>query len=100
EIVPPAAEVDAGEDHLAEAARRERLELGENGARRQAPTAPAGHRDDAERAEEVAALLDLQKGARLAVERPGTEGLDPGLVPAAGDLHPLQARRLGGRGLA
>ena len=99
EIVSPAAEMDAGEDHLAEAARGEGVELGENRARRQAPAAPAGERHDAERAEQVAAFLDLQEGARLAVERAGTEGLDPGLAPAAVHLHPLQARRLGGRGL-
>src|SRR5262249_27586447 len=67
--VAPAAEMDAREHDLLEPRRAERVDLPEDLAGREAPTRPARHRDDAERAEEVAPLLDLEKGTRLSRER-------------------------------
>ena len=66
QVLPVAAEVDAGQHHLAEAARRQPLELGEDAARLDAAAAAARERHDAEGAEEIAALLHLEEGARLA----------------------------------
>jgi hypothetical protein len=57
-------------------ARGSRLRLG-----------PARHRDDAERAEEVAALLHLEERARLARERPRAERRHRALAPAVADDH-------------
>jgi hypothetical protein len=86
EVVPPPPEVHAGEDHLAEAAGRERLELGEDRPRREAATSPPGHRHDAERAEEIAPLLHLEERPRLAIERARPERAHHRLPPAVANL--------------
>ena len=86
EVVPPPAEVHAGEHDLVEATRRERIQLGEDGPGRQAAARPAGQGNDAEGAEQVAPLLHLQEGARLPVEAACAERLDRRLAPAVADL--------------
>ena len=53
---------------------------------------PARHRHDAEGAEQVAAFLHLQEGARLAVERPRTEGADRRLAATVADDDAVRER--------
>ena len=88
EVVSVATEVHAGEDDLLEALRGERRHFGQHHARRQAPAGPARHRHDAERAEEVAALLHLQERARLPREAARAHGRDRALPPARADDGP------------
>jgi hypothetical protein len=73
EVLSIAAEMDAGEDDLLEPLGREAFHLVENLARRQAPALSRGHRDDAEGAEEIAALLHLEERAGLIRERARAE---------------------------
>ena len=68
EVGPIAAEMHAGEHHFLKAALRQHLQLLEHLPRRHAAAAAARERHDAEAAEEVAPLLDLEEGARLAGE--------------------------------
>jgi len=93
EIPTVAAEVHARQHDLLEAPGGERLHLGQHLARREAPARPARHRDDAEGAEEVAALLHLQEGPRLLAEGPGAGGGDAPLAPGLPDHHPRDLRR-------
>ena len=63
EIAPPAAQVDPAQHHLA-ILRRERAHLLHHALRRRAAAAAAHIRNDAERAPVIAAILDLEVGAR------------------------------------
>src|SRR5262245_21555956 len=81
--------MDAREHDLLEPRRAERIDLREDLAGREAPTRPPRHRDDAERAEEVAPLLDLEKRTRLSRERARPERAHGGLAPDVTDDDPL-----------
>src|ERR1051326_4586817 len=84
--------MDAGEHDLLEAGRGETLDLRKDRAWRQAPARPTRHRDDAEGTEEIAALLHLQEGPRLALEAPCPEGRQAGGAADVPDAHASAAR--------
>src|SRR5512140_4000978 len=79
----------AREHHLLEAALAQHFQLRQYVTRRHAPAATARHRHDAEGAEQVAPLLDLQEGARLPREAVGAERLHLARAPQIVDQHTI-----------
>src|SRR5918996_5516023 len=91
--VAEAAEVDAGEDYLGMTLCDPAADLGEYGAGAAAAGSPADERDDAERARERAAVLDLHERPRPVEPRVGLDAADRAHVAGHGRGHLLARPR-------